>query len=110
MARISTHRSWRAPGLEASDQVCPAQRLQGIPDTIKQAQWGVVNPVVTSWQLHQRRPGSTLQIVPETGNTSSDQALRHLLMKKTLDDRADRADRADKAEMTMNEAEISNSI
>ena len=63
----------------------------------------MLTPVVTAWPLHQRRIGSTLQIVPEAGDASSDPALRQPLIKP-LDDRADRA------EMMMNEAEISNSI
>lgn len=89
-ARLVTHYWRHAAFLEDNQLLENAGRLNGIPGVLLHGAYDVSSPSETAWQLHQRWPGSSLQIVADAGHGSGSMpelvtaALDRLVASRTM--------------------------
>ena len=83
LAQIETHYFVNHCFLEDGELLRRASELEGIPGIIIQGRYDVVTPATTAHELHQRWPGSRLEIVPDAGHATNEPGILRKIIEAT---------------------------
>lgn len=85
LARIEAHYFMHDSFLAPDQILNDTGRLEGIPGVIVQGRYDIVCPMESAWELHQRWPGSMLEIIPDAGHSASEPGIVDALVHATIE-------------------------
>lgn len=81
LARIEAHYFINNAFLESNQILDNTSKLEGIPGVIIHGRYDIVCPLDSAYELHQRWPGSELQIIRDAGHSALEPSITDALVK-----------------------------